>query len=88
MTGLFDEKENRIREIIDREEILQTAFEYWEAGKSFKEFLRDAMDFLDISEKEVRKILSGEITKITANPYDIWNLITKWTRDSSFLLES
>jgi hypothetical protein len=71
VTGLFDEKENRIREIIDREEILQTAFEYWEAGKSFKEFLRDAMDFLDISEKEVRKILSGEIRKITANPYDI-----------------
>lgn len=71
MTGLFDEKENRIREIIDREEILQTAFEYWEAGKSFKEFLRDAMDFLDISEKEVRKILSDKITKITANPYDI-----------------
>jgi len=71
VTGLFDEKENRIREIIDREEILQTAFEYWEAGKSFKEFLRDAMDFLDISEKEVRKILSDKITKITANPYDI-----------------
>lgn len=71
MTGLFDEKNDRIREIIDREEILQTAFEYWEAGKPFKEFLRDAMDFLDISEKEVRKILSGEITKITANPYDI-----------------
>ncbi|MCH9041362.1 MAG: hypothetical protein QQN43_04965 [Nitrosopumilus sp.] len=71
MTGLFDEKENRIREIVDREEILQTAFEYWEAEKSFKEFLRDAMDFLDISEKDVRKILSGEITKIKANPYDI-----------------
>ncbi len=70
MTGLFDEKSDRIREIVDREEILQTAFEYWEAEKSFKEFLRDAMDFLDISEKEVRKILSCEITKITANPYE------------------
>ena len=71
MTGLFDEKNDRIREIVDREEILQTAFEYWEAEKCFKEFLRDAMDFLDISEKDVRKILSGEITKIKANPYDI-----------------
>jgi len=70
MTGLFDGKIDRNKEDVDREEILQTAFEYWEGGKSFQKFVQDTLDFLDISEKEVRKILNGEIKSIKANLYD------------------
>lgn len=71
MTGLFDGKLDRNKEDVDREEILQTAFEYWQEGKSFQEFLQETLDFFDISEKEVMKILSGEIKSIQANPYDL-----------------
>ena len=71
MVGLFDEKGDRLKETVDREEILQTAFEYWMDGKSFDKFVSDNMDFFDISEKEVMKILNGEIKKIKAHPYDV-----------------
>jgi len=71
MTGLFDDKIDRMRDTVDREEILQTAFEYWGIGISFNEFVKETMDFFDISEKEAMKILSGDISKINANPYDI-----------------
>jgi len=71
MVGLFDEKGDRLKETVDREEILQTAFEYWMDGKSFDKFVADNMDFFDISEKEIMKILNGKIKKIKAHPYDV-----------------
>lgn len=71
MVGLFDGKLDRNKEDVDREEILQWAFEAWSEGISFEKFIQDAIDFFDLSETEVTKILSGEIKSIKAHPYDL-----------------
>lgn len=71
MTGLFDGKIDRTKEEVDREEILKTAFEYWKSGFTYDNFIKETMDFFDLSEKEVIKILSGEIKSIKAHPYDL-----------------
>jgi len=70
MTGLFDGKVERNRETVDREEILQSAIEAFMGGNSFQTFVNDTIDFHDISEEDLIKILKGEIKKIKTNTID------------------